>query len=446
MSSEKQSYQPAGMAAFIVIWLGQLVSMLGTAMTQFALTIWAYQETGQATSLALVGFFYVTPLLVLSPVAGALVDRSNRKMMMVVSDAGAGLATLIVLILYSMGWLEVWHLYLTALLTGATEVFQWPAYSASISTMLKKEQYGRAFGMISLAGEGSRIFAPILAAALWGYFGLGAILWIDVITFTFAISTILVVAIPQPEKSAEGLESKGSLWSESIFGFKYIWQRKGLLGLQMVFMFGNFFATWAGTIIAPAVLARTMNDSFLLGSTQSAGAIGGVIGGLVMSAWGGPKKLVHGVFLGWSFSGLLGTMLFGIGPSWEFWMVASFFSAMFIPLINGSNQAIWQRKVPPDLQGRVFSIRRLVAWLVNPLATLSVGPLADFVFEPAMREGGVLAPYLGRFFGVGPGSGMMVIIFFSGFMMTIIGLLAYLFSEVREVEKRLPDHTQEVVA
>ena len=436
--------QPTGMTAFYIVWAGQLLSMLGTAMTQFALTIWAYERTGQATALALVGFFYVTPLLVLSPFAGVVVDRYSRKLLMMVSDFGAGVSTIIVLVLYSMGILEVWHLYITAFIAGATEVFQWPAYSASISTMLPKEQYGRAHGMISLAGEGSRIFAPIAAAALIGLFGLQTILLIDVVTFSFAIGALAIVFIPQPKVTEEGAASRGSVWQEAGFGFRYIWQRKPLLGLQILFMVGNFFATWGFTLMAPMLLARTGNDALTLGSVNSMGAIGGVMGGLLMSLWGGPKRLVHGVFLGWAWSGLIGLMLMGVGQSWAWWAVASFGSALVVPIINGSNQAIWQRKVPADLQGRVFSIRRLIAWFVNPIATLSVGPLADFVMEPAMQGEGVLANMFGWLVGNGPGAGMALIIIFAGLMATLAGLGGYLFPLLRNAETLLPDHTQEL--
>ena len=396
--------RPQGMTAFIVVWVGQLVSLLGTSMTNFALTIWVYGETGQATDLALVGFFYTVPLLALSPFAGALVDRSNRKLMMIVSDAGAGFATIMVLILFSTGYLEIWHLYVSAAISGASQTVQWPAYSASISTMIPKELYGRAHGLNSLSGNGSRIFAPILAAALLGFVGIRTILWIDVVTFTFAISTLLFVVIPQPEKTEEGAKSEGSFLAESMFGFYYIWQRKSLLGLQLVFLCGNFFASLAYTLVAPMILARTGNDEILLGSVQSVGAVGGVVGGLVMSAWGGPKKLVHGVFLGWFFSGVA-LFLMGFGQVWLIWAAASFISAFLIPPLNGSNQAIWQKKVPADLQGRVFSIRRLIAWLINPIAMLIAGPLADQVMEPAMMVGGSLVGTLGGWFGSGPGCG-----------------------------------------
>src|SRR4030065_2971392 len=151
--------RPAGMFGFTIVWVGQIISLLGTSMTGFAMTIWAHQKPNAAAALALVGFFFVAPMLIASPFAGALVDRSNRKMMMMVSDIASGIATIVILLLYSTGHLEIWHLYITSAFQGVFQSFQWPAYSAAISTMIPKEHYGRANGMLSLADTASQIFA-----------------------------------------------------------------------------------------------------------------------------------------------------------------------------------------------------------------------------------------------------------------------------------------------
>lgn len=436
------AWQPRGMTAFIIVWVGQLASLLGTGISNFALTVWAFETTGSATALALVGFFYMTPLLIFSPFAGTLVDRHSRKVMMAVSDIGAGIGTIVVLILYSMGLLEVWHLYISASIAGAAQTFQWPAYSAAISTMIPKKHYARAAGLNSLAHSGSNIFAPIAGAAMYGLVGLGAVLWIDIITFVVAVLALLVVFIPDPIATAEGDESKGSFLQESIYGFRYIFKRPSLLGLQIVFMVGNFFATMAFTLVPAMILARTNNNEYVLGSVQTAGAVGGVIGGLVMGAWGGPKKLVYGVLGGWFLSGLLGTLPLGLSQNWLVWGVAMFLGASVIPLVNGSNQAIWQRKVSPDVQGRVFSIRRLIAWLVNPLAMLLVGPWADVIMKPAMTSDTAVADALGPVFGTSLGSGMAVIVAIAGVMMILTAVGAYFVPAVREVDERMPDHEQ----
>jgi len=430
----------SGMPGFTIVWVGQVISLLGTNMTGFALTIWAYEVTGSATALALVGFFFVTPMLIISPLAGAIVDRSNRKLMMMISDLASGLATIFILILYSADQLQIWHLYITGAIMGTFQTFQWPAYSAAITTMLPKEQYGRANGLMSLSESGSNIFAPLLAGALIGVIGIAGILTIDILSFIFAIGALLLVHVPQPRQTEEGRKSRGSLWKESFYGFRYILKRPSLLGLQLIFLFGNFFFGVPATILAPMILASTNNDELAYASVTSAGAIGAVVGGLAMSAWGGPKRRVHGVLAGWIFSSLLGSVLLGVGRALPVWIIASFCGAFFGPIINGSNQAIWQAKVAPDLQGRVFSIRRLIAWLVSPLAMLVAGPLADFVFEPAMRPGGSLSNRFAWLVGQQPGAGMALLFILSGLLATAVGVIGYLVPVVRDAEIILPDH------
>ena len=431
---------PRGMAAFTIVWIGQAISLLGTEMSSFALTIWAYKITGQATALALVGFFHVTPLLLMSPLAGAIVDRSNRKLMMMLSDLASGLATIGILVLSLTGNLQIWHLYVASVITGTFQTFQWPAYSAAITMIVPKQHYARAHAMNDLAGNASGIFAPMLAGVLLTVIGLNGILTIDVISFLFAICALLIVHIPQPKISEEGRAGQGSIWKESVYGFRYIFQRPSLLGLQIVFLIGNFFSTLAFVVAAPMILARTDNNSLIFGSVQSAGAIGGLVGGLLISAWGGPKRRVHGVLGGWALSGLLGTVLLGLGRGLPLWVTATFFSAFLVPLINSSNQAIWQSKVAPDLQGRVFAIRRLIAWFVTPIATLLAGPLADYVLEPAMRQSRASIEALGWLVGSGPGAGMALMFVFCGILMVFVGLGGYTVRVVRDAESLLPDH------
>ena len=428
------------MLGFTIVWVGQIVSLLGTSMTGFALTIWVYETTGSATALALVGFFFITPMLVFSPIAGVIVDRHDRKLMMMLSDLASGIVTVAILILYLSGQLQIWHLYLSAVIQGLFQTFQWPAYSAAISVMIPKEQYGRANGMLSLAETGSNIFAPLLAGALIGVIGLAGILTIDIITFVFAIATLLIIHIPKPKATAEGSASRGSIWKEAAYGFRYILERRSLLGLQGVFMLGNFFVSIPMAILPAMILASTNNNELIYGSVSSAGAIGGVVGGLAMSAWGGPKRRIHGVLAGWAISSLLGTILMGLGNSLPVWAAASFLGVFFVPIINGSNQAIWQSKVAPDLQGRVFSIRRLIAWFVNPGAMLIAGPLADKVLEPAMQTESSLSSIFGRLVGTGAGAGMSLIFIFAGLMAMLVGIGGYFIPTIRNVETILPDH------
>jgi MFS family permease len=340
--------------------------------------------------------------------------------------------------------LEVWHLYIAAAINGTFNTFQWPAYSAAISLMVPKEQYGRANGMMSLIEMGPAVIAPALAGALLAVIGFGGILWTDVLTFVLAIGALLIIHVPQPEATEEGKAASGSMLSEAVYGFRYIFARPSLLGLQLTFFFANFFAGLGYTLIAPMVLARTGNDELIFGSVQSLGAIGGIIGGVLMSTWGGFKKRVHGVLAGWALSGVVGLSLFGWGQTLVVWSIASFAGALFVPIMNGSNQAIYQAKVAPDLQGRVFSARRLIAWMMSPITPLIAGPLADFVLEPAMAEGGSLTGTFSWLVGTGPGAGMALIVIGAGLLASLVGLAGYLFPAIRNAESLLPDHGQDI--
>jgi DHA3 family macrolide efflux protein-like MFS transporter len=428
------------MAGFTLVWIGQIVSLLGTAMSQFGLTLWAYDVTGKATPLALIGFFFLTPMVVLGPFVGVLVDRGNRKLLMMVSDLAAALVTVVVFILYATNTLQVWHLYATATISGIFQGFQWPAYSAAITLMLPKEQYARANGMLAMAGNASEVFAPLLAGALMGPIGLGGVLVADLVSAAVAVGALLVVHVPQPLRTEAGRAGKGSFLKEALYGFRYIFARPSLLGLQTVFLVGNFFVGMAYAVLAPMILGRTGNDRLIFGSVQSAGAVGGVMGGLVMSAWGGPKRRVHGVLLGWFCSGLLGQTVLGLGRALPFWVAGSFLGTFFAPILDGSNQAIWQAKVAPDVQGRVFTARQFIAWLVLPLSQLLAGPLADRVLEPAMVKGGRLAPVFSWLVGTGTGAGIALLFVVSGLLAALVGLGGYLFPVLRNAEDILPDH------
>jgi MFS family permease len=432
------------MLGFTIVWLGQVVSLLGTGMTWFAFTIWAWQSTGQATALAMVAFFRFGPTILLSPVAGALVDRWDRKLVMMLSDLAAGSMTVLVLILFLTGNLEVWHLFLTGAVAGAFEAFQFPAYSAAVTTMLPKEQYGRANGMLSLAESASGVFSPLAGGLLLGLIGVAGILVIDIVTFLVAIAALLIVYVPRPEATEAGREGRGSLWKESLYGFRYIWQRPSLLGLQLVFLGSNLTASFSFTVLAPMILAQTADNEVMLGTIQSVMGIAGVAGSLLLSVWGGPKRRIHGVLMGMILASLLGELVLGLGRGPVGWSIGAFFAGFMIPIINGSNQAIWQAKVAPDVQGRVFATRRLIAQLSWPIATILAGPLADYLFEPAMLAGGSLANLfggiLGDLVGSGSGSGMALMFVITGSLGVLVGLAGYAVPAVREVEDRLPDY------
>jgi predicted MFS family arabinose efflux permease len=261
----------------------------------------------------------------------------------------------------------------------------------------------------------------------------------DILSFIVAVIALAVIYIPQPTNVTD-TKNRPSLLEDSIFGFRYIRARPSLLGLQSIFFVVNFTGSISFSLLAPMILSRTGNDSIILGTVQSAFGVGGVIGGLLMSAWGGPKRKVYGLLLGLVSSSLLSNVLMGLGQNVTIWAAAAFFFLFVNPITNGCSQAIWQSKVPPELQGRVFSTRALLAQASQPVALFVAGPLADSIFEPAMMPGGSLAPIFGWLVGTGPGAGMALIFIFSGIIGATTGLSGFLFDAVRNVEDILPDH------
>ena len=435
------NHRPTGMTGFTIVWAGQLISVLASSMTQFAITIWAYQETGSATALGIINTAFIVPFLLLAPVAGVMVDRHNRKLMMIVSDLTAVLATAGILILHSSGNLQVWHLYIAAVVNGLGNTFQWPAYSAAISTMVPKEHYSRANGMMSLVESVPGVLAPILAGILLLSIKLTGILIIDLVTFVLAILVLLAVHIPQPLRTAEGQAERGSIIKEAAFGFKYIFARRGLLGLLTFFIVLNFVIGLSSPLFSPFILERTNQNSTLLGLVTSANAIGAVIGGLLISLWGGFKRRMTSIFIGEVLTGLFLLLLFGMGRSVPIWIISVVIGGIFAVFTNGASQAIWQAKVAPDLQGRVFSARRMIAWSVGPITPILAGLLADYVTEPAMQSQTWLARTFGWMVGNESGSGMALQYVITGVAYMLVVLIVYLFfPHVRNLEDELPDH------
>lgn len=436
-----QSSNIVGMRVFFIVWFGQLISTVGTRMSRFALMVWAWEITHEALPLTLIGVFSTLPAIPLGMFAGALVDRWDRKRVMIWGDLIAGLSTVAVLLLYASNNLQIWHLYVVAVVAGIAGTFQSLAYSTSITAMIPKAQYARASGMMSLSEYTSVVAAPLLAGMLVGVIGLAGILLIDVFTFLAAVSTLLIVRIPRPTPSGQA-EVTDSFWKDAFFGFRYIFQRPGFIGLLVVYATFILTESLGYPLIAPMILARTGDNAAILGNVQAVMGLGGIVGGILLVAWGGPKRRVHGLFWGLMLTGFLGDALMGLGQTLVIWLVAGFCLEVFIPMMLGSDQAIWRAKVPPDIQGRVFAARGLIFNIVEPLGVVSGGLLVDKLLEPAMMPNGALAPFFGGLVGTGPGAGMGLLIFICGILSALAGLSGYLFRSAREVETLIPDASE----
>lgn len=426
---------------FLIVWSGQTVSLLGSRMTTFATMLWAWQITEQATTLSFLWFFIQVPQVLMSPFAGVIVDRWERKTLMMVGDAISALSTVALLILHLTGHLHIWHFYLTGAVNAAFAQIQELAYSTSVALMLPRSQYSRASSLEFLASYGSRILAPAVASLLYPVVGLVGIFTIDLATFVVAVSTVLTVSIPQPMRSkAVSLEAGSALeiWHDMQFGFRHIFAIPPLRSFVLMAALFQFVHDLGDAVYAPMILARSGNDVALFGAVGVAAGLGGVTGSIIMTAWGGPKKRIHGVLFGIMGAGVSKTLL-ALGQSALVWLPTQFFASLNFPLLGSSEQTIWLSKVQPDIQGRVFAARWMVVQLASPVSFLIGGPLADWVLEPAMQPGGQLTPLLGHFFGTGSGAGMAVLYALTSIILVGIGLGGYTVSTIRQVETAIPD-------
>jgi MFS transporter, DHA3 family, macrolide efflux protein len=427
---------------FAIVWFGQTISMFGSGMTGFAFSIWVWNLTGHATDLALFGFFSQLPQIFMSVISGAIVDRWNRKILMIVGDLITGMLTIIVLIIYSTSHLQIWHLYLAVAIAGVFEQCQGLAFEASISTLVTKEHYSRASSMGFLAGYGSDIIAPALAGFLYVSIGLRGIMLIDIATFIFAITTVLLVHIPQPKQpqlnTEINTEKSVSIVNELSFGWNYLTKHLSLL-ILLVWVSLFWLAHDLGdSLYSAMILARSNNDPRVLGSLASAAGIGGVVGALLMSKFGGFKRRIKVVQLG-MIGASLSKIFFGIGRVPLVWTATQFCSSFNFPILGSSLDAIWLSKVSPEIQGRVFATRSMIVMIISSLGYLIAGPLADRVFEPAMKSGGFLVPIFGWLLGTEKGSGISLLYVICAVAMLLIGLSGYIVPRLRNLELLVPD-------
>lgn len=426
----------SGLRDFLVIWLGQLVSLTGSRLTGFAVGVWIYQTTGSTTRFALMTLAAVLPGILLAPLAGALVDRWDRRRVLILSDAGSGVCTVGLGLLIWTGALEVWHIYPLVVLGAIFDSVQTPAFSASIPLLVPKKQLARAAALNQTASGVARIASPLLAGLLLGPVGLGGIVAIDLATFGVALATLAVARMPRQQRSAEGEKARGSLKSEVLAGWDYLRQRPGLVSLLFLFAVANFAMGTLQVLVTPMILSFASAE--VLGAVMSVASSGLLVGSLVMSAWGGPQRRILGVFLPLTLQAVI-LLVGGLRPNAILIGAAAFLFLACFPFVTASSSAIWQSKIPADLLGRAFAVQRIVAWSSLPLAYLAAGPLADHVFEPLLAPGGALASSVGAIIGVGPGRGIALI--FMGLGVLLLGALAvsYRNPRLRNVENEIPD-------
>lgn len=437
--SSKEGEITPSMSTFILIWFSQVLSLVGSRMTSFATSIWVYQHTNSITQFTLLILSTTLPAIIISPIAGVFVDRWSRRWIMIISDFCAGLCTLTIAWLFINGNLEVWSLCLISAISSGFSAFQSLAYSSATTLLVPKEQLGRASSMTQIRLAIAEILSPVLATALLVTVQIPGVIIIDLTTLCFALVCLLVVKFPEVQTKEVNEEEVGfffSFWKEVTFGWNYLIKRPGLIGLVIFIAMSNFLIGFDEALTTPLVLSFTSIQN--LGTISSIASSGMLVGSLMMSFWGGPQRQINTIFISMFFLGLF-YVLAGLFPFPILFTISEFFIFFIVPIVNSGIQVIYQKKVAPEVQGRVFAFRSALTQGFLPLSYLIAGPLADQVFEPLMAADGLGAASIGQIIGVGHGRGIGLMFVFMGIFSIFVTFIAYFYPRLRLLEDELPD-------
>lgn len=431
-----------GFEAYLLLFIGQSISVLGSGFTRFALGVWVYQETQSVTLFGTMSVLAVLPSILLSPFAGALVDRWDRRRTMLITDSANALSTVALAILFSTGRIELWHIALIQVYNSGLAAFQQPAYTAVTPLLVPKKLFGRISGMVTIVISLSRILEPVLGGLLVVTVGIWGVLVVDFATYLVGVFLLYLVHIPAPNTTPEGKAGQGSLKQEALYGWTYLRERAGLFALLIFATFNNFLIGVVLTLVTPLVLS--FYDAAILGRILSFGGLGALASGIVLSIYGLPKRRILTI-LAFHLLGGIAILLAGIRPILFIFYLAAFLFFVGIPIINGAASAIWLSKVPPDLQGRVRAVQRTVSWAFLPFAYIGSGALADQVFEPLFAEGGAFAnSILGTIIGTGQGYGVAFLFAIAGLLSILLPIAGYLYPRLRLLETEVPDRLADV--
>ena len=415
---------------FYIFSLGQFVSQFGSKLSSYGFILWAYKESNSVLTTSLLGACYLVPEIFFSFIAGGISDSWNKKSIIILSDTMAGFLSLLVLILFSFNILEVKHLYIINFLLGIGDAFQNPASEVVISIIVSKENYIKTSGIRSFFNSFITIFVPICSVAIYSFSGLKYILIVDLLTFLFALLTLIFLVYIPEIKSLK--EENINIFKQCIAGIKYIFYRKDILALIYFMGFINFIAGMYNTALAPMILSRTGNNDIQLGIVTSSIGIFGLLGSLIVQKFPQPKKRVPLMANIMIFSFLICNILLGVGRNYIWWTIAVLAGHFFVPLLLANMEYFMRTKVPLEVQGKVFSARNTIQYATLPIGNLLCGILADNFFEPYMLGRGYGQEFFHYFTGEGSGSGLALMYIFLG----LIGFIgSFLFKKNKNFNK-----------
>ncbi len=433
-----RSEKSRSLRTFYILLLTQMLSLIGSDMTALAISIEVYQDTDRVTPLAFVSFFSMLTKVLSASFAGVLADRWDRRKVMAIGDAGQAAATLILLVSFATGTFTLGLLYVTVVIEAAFVSFQMPAVQSIVTMLVPDEQRDRANSLQLMVGPAAGLVAPVLAGVLFTVIGVTGVMALDLATFAVAVGVVLAVHIPHPEQSAEAAALQpGRVWQEALVGFRYLWSRRMLFWLGFAATLANFLLVGALVLNTPYILTLTDDNEALLGTLLGVVSLGPLAGGLIMSAWGGTRPRIHMILPGIMLEGVF-LALYGLSRH-PVTLGAALIMALFpMPFVNAGYMSIFQVKVPPDLQGRVFAALNQVTMLLTPLGYVLAGPLADHVFEPAVGGAGwdMVEPLVGA--RAGSGMGLMMVVY--GALMAVSMAAMYAWPAMHHMEATLPDY------
>lgn len=420
-----------GLKKYIILWLSQCISQLGSSMTSFALVLWAYGQSGSALSVSLMSFCDYVPYILVSMFVGTFIDRHKKKRIMLVADTIAAVGSLAVLVLFITGYLSVWNIYVINIAMGVTTAFQQPASAVAVGRLVPKDKISNISGLNSFSSNLIVIFKPMIAAALYAVGGLSLILLIDLASFVIAF-TVLLFFIPIPEL-IENKQHK-SLFAGTAEGFLFLQKEKGIFYIMLTMALINFFSRLTyENILSPMILARSGNNSMVLGVVNACMGVGGIAGGLIVSLKKESRYKAYAIYLSAALSFLFGDLTMAVGRNVFLWSFAAIAASIPIPFIMANQNAILYKKVPQKLQGRVFAVRNSIQYSTIPVGILLGGVLADYVFEPYMRSETGLTEFLRKLVGSGTGSGMAVMFLCTGICGFAVSMVSCFLPEIRKL-------------
>lgn len=419
-----------GKRLFTALAVGQIASIVGSELTFFGLGVWIFQETNSVTLFAMVPMATAVTSIVLAPVAGTLVDRWDRRRLLMISDALGLVATLGIVALFVLGRLAPWHVFVATACSAAAKAIQMPAFVATTPLIVPARHLGRASGLLQLAEGTAQVAAPVLAALVLATAGLEGVLLIDFATFLVSLGILLRIRLPDVPRTTEPRGTK-IRWREVTAGWRYVARDAGLVYLLAFFCLVNFLLAMVQVLVPPFILK--MASTTVLGAVTSVAGAGTLAGSLLMTLWGGPWRRIRGIA---AFGVMFGVslMLAGISRSMSLLAACGFAIFLWVPLLTGTVQAFWASRVAPDLQGRVYAVRMVLGWTCMSMAYLVAGPLADDVFEPLLAPGGQWVDTMGRLVGVGSGRGIAALFVFMGALCVVSAVALYLPRRVRALE------------